>query len=650
MRAAAGIALLVPQLALANPYPATEVSGAGYRAGGAAKCGQCAQEGAVNVNLLARVCEYSIPNTVSSTGAAASFVLRTWVNGTTGECDSSPLGPQVRVRPGDRLTVLVRNNITQDGWFADGPLGPPEVTPADYLSLVSPQGRYAGMGNCSVGPLRPHGKQARTVDEFAVNWDNIPRNFDHTNLHLHGVTVAPHLFHPQGTSNPAADYINIAPPSDPMHEEQGCYCYVFDIPPFHPTGTFWYHIHRHHSVAVQAWSGMAGMLVIEGGAQDKELAQYGVTREEPFVIWDPHVEEREVGTTARHAVHGVTKKSVDKFLKDQTDTSEVVYLVNAAKSPHFTLYAGEVIRIRILCATTENLATFKLYDSAGIPVTFYHIASDGIAFDRTYPKDLIVMSGGQREDILIQFPSPGTYTAVSEGLEFVQFFCTGPSNATLAFFDVNPPPPIAPTLVPSQWVFTPGVAPLTSEQVGARRTVTMNVFANRGVAPFPQFAVNGNAYKPDRITEWLREGDIEEWVLINPGNTWHPFHVHVSPFMLVSVHSAWPYAEPFRDVTGTLRPPYGLDIHNYATHQVPSGRWRDTTFLPPFSVVTVWTRYIPGYRGKTLFHCHFLAHEDTGMVANTMLLFANTTCPIHNAFNQTTDPGPGSSCYGVPLR
>ena len=40
MRVAVGVAaLVVPQLALANPYPATEVSGAGYRAGGAASCG-----------------------------------------------------------------------------------------------------------------------------------------------------------------------------------------------------------------------------------------------------------------------------------------------------------------------------------------------------------------------------------------------------------------------------------------------------------------------------------------------------------------------------------------------------------------------------------------------------------------------------------
>jgi FtsP/CotA-like multicopper oxidase with cupredoxin domain len=74
----------------------------------------------------------------------------------------------------------------------------------------------------------------------------------------------------------SAGYVSVRPGE--------CYCYQFDIPANHPTGTYWYHIHRHGSVAVQAWSGMAGMLKMVGSF-DNQLEKYGVTREENFVVW-----------------------------------------------------------------------------------------------------------------------------------------------------------------------------------------------------------------------------------------------------------------------------------------------------------------------------------------------------------------------------
>ena len=50
-------------------------------------------------------------------------------------------------------------------------------------------------------------------------------------------------------------------------------------------------------------------------------------------------------------------------------------------------------------------------------------------------------------------------------------------------------------------------------------------------------------------------------------------------------------------------------------------RWRDTTFLPPFSAVRIWIRFaadVPnkwnGFVGKSVYHCHFLTHEDAGMI------------------------------------
>jgi hypothetical protein len=46
--------------------------------------------------------------------------------------------------------------------------------------------------------------------------------------------------------------------------------------------------------------------------------------------------------------------------------------------------------------------------------------------------------------------------------------------------------------------------------------------------------------------------------------------------------------------------------------------WRDTVVVPPNGRTRIWVQY-KNYTGKTIFHCHFLAHEDTGMMATLFI-------------------------------
>lgn len=86
---------------------------------------------------------------------------------------------------------------------------------------------------------------------------NIPHRLSTTNLHLHGLDIVPHLFEPVGTSDPKAAMIAVAP-------EGSTYDYTFELPDDHPCGLFWYHPHHHGSTVVQAVSGMAGPIIVEG--------------------------------------------------------------------------------------------------------------------------------------------------------------------------------------------------------------------------------------------------------------------------------------------------------------------------------------------------------------------------------------------------
>lgn len=61
------------------------------------------------------------------------------------------------------------------------------------------------------------------------------------------------------------------------------------------------------------------------------------------------------------------------------------------------------------------------------------------------------------------------------------------------------------------------------------------------------------------------------------------------------------------------------------------GVWRDTVAVPPNGRTRIWVQY-KNYTGKTVLHCHFLAHEDTGMMST---LFIGSPDEI------TVSPAPG---------
>jgi FtsP/CotA-like multicopper oxidase with cupredoxin domain len=121
-----------------------------------------------------------------------------------GGCKS---GPAIVVKPGDTLRVDLTNSLAKDD---------PSCldNPPSGLSLP------AGVG-C----------------------------FNTTNLHLHGLHVSP-------SGNSDNVLLSIAP--------QTKFPYEINLPADHPSGTFWYHAHRHGSTATQVASGTSGVLIVKG--------------------------------------------------------------------------------------------------------------------------------------------------------------------------------------------------------------------------------------------------------------------------------------------------------------------------------------------------------------------------------------------------
>ena len=79
--------------------------------------------------------------------------------------------------------------------------------------------------------------------------DGGPDCFNIINLHFHGLHVSP-------AGNSDNVLLSIAPKTS--------FEYEVNIPQDHPSGTFWYHAHRHGSTAIQVASGASGVLIVRG--------------------------------------------------------------------------------------------------------------------------------------------------------------------------------------------------------------------------------------------------------------------------------------------------------------------------------------------------------------------------------------------------
>jgi hypothetical protein len=127
--------------------------------------------------------------------------------------------------------------------------------------------------------------------------------------------------------------------------------------------------------------------------------------------------------------------------------------------------------------------------------------------------------------------------------------------------------------------------------------------ANRDTAPFPQYYVNGKPFKSDRLDFHAYPGQAVEYILINANHNVHPFHIHVNRFQVQEMGSELSVEDyPVLAEVMTFDPEI----------------WRDTVVVPPNGRARIWVQY-KNYTGKTVFHCHFLAHEDTGMMSTLFI-------------------------------
>ncbi len=225
------------------------------------------------------------------------------------------------------------------------------------------------------------------------------------NLHTHGLEVSP-----LGKS----DNIYRQMPPDTTNSVE------VHIPADHPSGTYWYHTHKHGSVTFQLISGMAGFLIIKGGpgtldalpevaaARDVVMG-FQVIRTDlkgnvPFV----HQQATQFGTFPFFTTDPVQQGIWSTYgLDGASGRSFYYYTTNGATNPPLHMRPGEVQRWRLLNASDSDNLVIAL-QSHGLNI----VAMDGITVSNMYRLKAgapVVIAAGQRVDVLVKAGKPGTY-------------------------------------------------------------------------------------------------------------------------------------------------------------------------------------------------------------------------------------------------
>jgi FtsP/CotA-like multicopper oxidase with cupredoxin domain len=422
-------------------------------------------------------------------------------------------GPTLRMRPGENLRIRLNNDLTKD---PDHPCGPEHL--------------------------------------------NQPHCFNTTNIHTHGLHVSP-----------------LAPSDNPFLkiEPQTGYDYCFQVPKFHPAGTFWYHAHVHGSTGLQVMNGLAGALIIE------EPEGQQIVREARDAIW---------------MIQEIVGKGAEKLYGCGHPHS--LSTVNGKVKPLLRMRPGEVQRWRFINATATpgGYAILRLLDGNDKPQELTVIAVDGYPLRRMRKVADYNLPPGGRVDFLVRIARPGQYRM------FKKRFQGQSQDQDLAFIDVGGKPAnmTLPDRLPPLSTF---LDPITDDEISGRRTVRFQICPDQARGDtckhFPDakvcsgdelvknaFLIDDKPYDPDRIDHSIKLGTAEEWEIVNETGAEHPFHIHINHFQEVRK---------------------GVAPKDWV--------WRDTVSLPKDGSVKIRSRF-RNYHGRYLLHCHILLHSDLGMMQN----------------------------------
>jgi FtsP/CotA-like multicopper oxidase with cupredoxin domain len=482
--------------------------------------------------------------------------------------DTGHEAPTLRVRPGDRVVLTLKNEVT---------------LPAEPMSMKSSHADDASAA-CAPGPM------TRTS----------------TNLHFHGLNIPP-TCHQDDVLSTLID------PSSPPFK------YEFTIPENEPPGLYWYHPHVHGFTKEQVLGGASGALIVEGIesmvpelaglperiliVRDQNLANpdaqpAGSPASIPPVLLDRDGDAVNTGTGTGKPAKDLSLNFVPIPYPDYP--TAVIHMKPGEKQFWRLLNASAITYLNVQLVFNGVTQSVGVVGWDGSPLSENGLGGSGVL----WLSHLGVPPGG-RVEFIVTGPPLGTKAelitrSVNTGpigendpaRPLAKMVASKDSSDSTSTLPVDPAPRRAPT---GKWLGS--VQPVRTRRM---------YFSEKPKDPKDPagptdfyLTVEGqepklfdpNSSTPDIVAH---QGDVEDWIIENRSQEVHAFHIHQVHFLLLE----W-FGLPFNE-------PYLRDTIN-----VPF--WDGKTTKYPVVKIRVDFRD-PNIVGTFVYHCHVLEHEDGGMM------------------------------------
>ncbi|MEU7023994.1 multicopper oxidase family protein [Streptomyces sp. NPDC046203] len=377
------------------------------------------------------------------------------------------------------------------------------------------------------GPVLKARSGVRTVVDQT---NNLPVGIS---VHLHGAHVS---------ADNDGDPMVLIPPNG------GSKTYTY--PNSQPHANLWFHDHAHHAESESAFRGLAGTYLLTDDVEQSLNLPSGAY-DVPIQLRDAHFDDQA------------------QLVYQMGDQSRNVILANGKAWPYLNV-AARKYRFRLCNTANTRFFTLALSDGA----TFQQIGSDGGLLPAPVTVNQVVISPGERADIVVDFSK----YAVGTTLELRNEGTGGLIDQISKVLQFRVDRTAADTsVVPSTLRTLPALPAAT-----VNRSFTLAM--GGGVA-----TINGLAYEHGRIDTEIAYGATEVWTVTNPGPGNHNFHVHLVQFRVIERNGT----------PVTSGPEYGL---------------KDTVRVGAGETVKIQATFT-GYRGQYLYHCHMFDHAAMGMMA-----------------------------------
>ena len=323
--------------------------------------------------------------------------------------------------------------------------------------------------------------------------------------------------------------------------------------------TNWYHPHFMHKTAKQVYMGLAGFIIIDDDQSDSMNLpkEYGVD-DIPLAIQDKKFD------TDGQIDYAPNQMEVRMGYKSD------IMLVNGVIMPYFDAPAKKV-RFRVLNGSNGSVYKLKFSDGRA----FQQIAVDNSFLEAPVTLNEVTLTPGERAEIIVDFTDQKgqelTLQNATTNSDIMKIQVTQDSEI------ISEIPDHLKTLVKED----------DSSAVRTRKFVLNMAQGDDGKM---HMAINGKLMDINRIDEYVPKDEVEVWEITNMMGMTHNFHIHGTHF-------------------------FPLTRNGKEVDENEKG-YKDVVSLPGHSIVKVVVKmsdYVDENTGY-MYHCHFLEHEDDGMM------------------------------------